>query len=120
MSDYGKVTYIKFQKDSPDYTDPITQPDDIGIFSDAPTGKFVEIGAISIQMNDTYDYLTKVLKFKASTIGANAIMKYEMADVPVKSSGGGAVTSNGAIVQSSKIRYQKKVSGVAIRFVKPH
>lgn len=119
LNDIEKVAFIPLQAGVPDNT--ITSPDKILIFTDKPNKKFIEVGILELQLNSNYEYLTKLLKLKGSQIGADALIKFEMGEVPVGTVKRGGITigaGNSPVDYGDKTIYHKRVKGIAVKFIK--
>lgn len=98
---------------------PRTEVDSVEIMTSRPDQKYVEIGLLTVQSQnannggfitgghvESYEELTALLKKKAASIGANAIMNFQTRQV--------AVSMNES---TRKIRSKNEVTGTAIKYL---
>lgn len=104
---------------------PETMPDSILIMTGLPEGKHVELAILDLvgTQDSDNDRMAKIIRYRAAKFGADALIKYEIKDVPVGSSehqrsfisiGHGTATGS----SDYEFKYAKKVTTVAVKLLK--
>lgn len=108
-ADLANVQITKFSEPYPQ-----TIPKDITLMTGVPSARYVELAMLTVQMDQSDDnYFGNLLRFRAAELGADAIVKYELAQVATG-------TKQTSIIRSTKVnlRYEKRATGVAVKFLK--
>jgi hypothetical protein len=114
--DQAQIDRVSFVAFGPKF--PPAQLEAIQIVTGQPAQPCTEIGLVSIRSKagETSEQLANLLKRKAALVGADMLIKFEVSDIPVESNEkGGVSVGNPNAPQDRVLRYQEKISAVAVK-----